>query len=169
MGRRRKIKREVREDVPRNSPRVHVPEREEGRHGGHYCWRTLGCSPHHPKQATVKGTGTESVPTASMEVAPRRTSPGAPDNVYGPLSVTPNGTTSSPTAYMDKRVSAEERRNKTPLYECGVSNMCRFLDWIREKSDRKLVAQLRYPDAAVQYCRRLPVPAPCCPSVRTKV
>jgi hypothetical protein len=62
--------------------------------------------------------------------------------VSGPLSVAPIGTTST-TAQDDKVVLLGERRNKTPLYVSGVQNTCKFLDWIRAKSESKLMAQMK--------------------------
>jgi hypothetical protein len=44
---------------------------------------------------TAKGTSSVPVPAASKEAASRRTSPGAPSDVSGPLSVAPIGTTST--------------------------------------------------------------------------
>jgi hypothetical protein len=68
---------------------------------------------------TAKGTSTAPVPAASMEAAQRHTYPGAPDDVFGPLSVAPIGTTSS-TNQVDKVVPPGERRNKTPVYVSGL-------------------------------------------------
>jgi hypothetical protein len=42
---------EGREGVPRNSSRVHVPQREEGRCGRHHYWRTLKRSTRRAKDA----------------------------------------------------------------------------------------------------------------------
>jgi hypothetical protein len=44
-------RREGREGVSPNSPCVQVPQRGEGRHGEHYCWRTLKRSPHRTEKA----------------------------------------------------------------------------------------------------------------------
>jgi hypothetical protein len=49
--------------------------------------------PSGTMKPTAKGTVTAAVPAACMDAAPRRTSPGACGNVFGPLSVTPKGTT----------------------------------------------------------------------------
>jgi hypothetical protein len=62
--------------------------------------------------------------------------------VSGPLSVAPIGTTFT-TAQVDKVVPREERCNKTPVYVSGVKNTRKFLDWIRAKSESKLVAQMK--------------------------
>jgi hypothetical protein len=62
--------------------------------------------------------------------------------VSGQLSVTPNGTTHT-TAQVDKVVPHGERRNKTPVYVSVVKNTRKFLDWIRGKSESKLVAQMK--------------------------
>jgi hypothetical protein len=53
---------------------------------------------------TAKGTVTAPLPAASMEAASRRTSPGAPGDVPGPLNVARIVTTSS-TAQVDEVVS----------------------------------------------------------------
>jgi hypothetical protein len=62
--------------------------------------------------------------------------------VSGPLSVTPIGTTPT-TAQVDKVVPHGERLNKTPVYVSGVKSTRKFLDWIRAKSESKLVAQMK--------------------------
>jgi hypothetical protein len=54
----------------------------------------------------------------------------------------PIGTTST-TAQLDKVVPPGERRNKTPVYVSGVKNTLKFLEWIRAKSESKLVAQIK--------------------------
>jgi hypothetical protein len=90
-------------------------------------------------QAHSQGYSSAPVPAASKEAASRRTSPGAPGDVSGSLSVAPIGTTPS-TAQVDKVVPPGERRNKTPVYVSGVKNKRKFLDWIRAKSESKLVA-----------------------------
>jgi hypothetical protein len=77
-----------------------------------------------------------------MEAASRLTSPGAPGDVSGPLSVAPIGTTSS-TAQVENVVHPGKRGNKTPAYMSGVKNTRRFLEWIRAKSGSKLVAQMK--------------------------
>jgi hypothetical protein len=87
--------------------------------GGH-----LGDHPAAPKKLsgtlkpTAKGTSYAPVPAASKEAASRRTSPGAPGDVSGPLSVAPIGTTSK-TAQVDKVVPHGERCNKSPVYVSG--------------------------------------------------
>jgi hypothetical protein len=88
----------------------------------------LGDHPAAPKKLsgtlkpTAKGTSSAPVPAASKEAASRRTSPGAPGDVSGPLSVRPIGTTPT-TAQVDKVVSPGERRNKTPVYVSGERNV----------------------------------------------
>jgi hypothetical protein len=62
--------------------------------------------------------------------------------VPGPLSGKPEGTTFT-AAQVEGRVPPGERRNKTPLYVSGVSNTRKFLEWIREKTASKLLAQMR--------------------------
>jgi hypothetical protein len=91
---------------------------------------------------TAKGTSTAPVPAASMEAASRRSSPGATDDVSGPLSVAPIGTTSA-TAQVDKVFPTIERRSKTPVCVSGVKNTRRFLECIRAKSGSKFVAQMK--------------------------
>jgi hypothetical protein len=67
---------------------------------------------------TAKGTVTASVPAASTEAAPRRTSPGTSGYVSGPLSVTPNGATLT-SAQVEIRALPGERSNKPPVYVTG--------------------------------------------------
>jgi hypothetical protein len=80
----------------------------------------LGDHPAAPKKPngklkhTAKSTSSAPVPAASKKAASRSTSPGAPDDVSGPLSVAPIGTTFT-TAQVDKVVPSGERRNKTPF------------------------------------------------------
>jgi hypothetical protein len=62
--------------------------------------------------------------------------------VSGPLSVAPIGTTST-SAQVNKVFPPGERRNKTPVYISGVKNTHKFLDWIRAKSESKLVAHMK--------------------------
>jgi hypothetical protein len=80
---------------------------------------------------TAKGTSSAPVPAASKKAASRRTSPGAPGDVSGPLNVAPIGTTST-TAQVDKVVPPGKRRNKTPVYVSGVKN-----------TESKLVSQMK--------------------------
>jgi hypothetical protein len=95
-----------------------------------------------PPKLTAKGTGSLSVPVASKEVAERRTSPGAPGDVSGPMGCTPTITT-PPSAQMEKVVPPGERRKKTPVYVSGVKNPRSILEWIRTMPTSKLVAQMK--------------------------
>jgi hypothetical protein len=90
----------------------------------------------------AKRTGTAAVPAASKDAASRRTPAGPSGRVPGPLSGKPEGTTFT-AAQVEGRVPPEERRNKTPVYVSGVSNTRKFLEWIREKTASKLLAQIR--------------------------
>jgi hypothetical protein len=108
----------------------------------------LGDHPPAPKnpsgtlKPTAKDTSSAPVPAVSKEAASRRTSPGAPGDVSGPLNVAPVGTTST-TAQVDKVVPTGELRNKTPVQVSGVKNTRKFLDWIRANSESKLVVQMK--------------------------
>jgi hypothetical protein len=62
--------------------------------------------------------------------------------VSGPLSVAPIGTAFI-TTQADKVVPPGERRNKTPVYVSGMKKTSKFLDWIRARSESKLVAQMK--------------------------
>jgi hypothetical protein len=62
--------------------------------------------------------------------------------VSGPLSVAPIGTTST-TAKVNMLVPPGERRSKAPVYVSWVKNTRKFQDWIRAKSQSKLVAQVK--------------------------
>jgi hypothetical protein len=90
---------EGRDQVPQKSP-----PKAKGRHGGHHCWRTLGHSPRCIQKAKCAAQAHSQwysllVPVASM-IAQRRTSPGTPGDVSGPLSGTPFATT-TPSAQVD--------------------------------------------------------------------
>jgi hypothetical protein len=98
--------------------------------------------PSGPPKLTAKGTGSLSVPVVSKEAAQRRTSPGAPGDVSGPMGGKPTSTTPS-SAQVEKVVPPGERRNKTPVYVSGVKNPRSFLEWVRTKSASKLVAQMK--------------------------
>jgi hypothetical protein len=76
-----------------------------------------------------------------MEATLRRTSPGAPAEMPGPMSGTPTGIT-TPSAQVDKAVPPGERSNKTPVYVSGVRDVRKFLDWVRAKSGY-LAAQMK--------------------------
>jgi hypothetical protein len=82
------------------------------------------------------------IPLIPSILISRRTSPGVPGDVSGPLSVAPVGTTSI-TAQVDKVAPPGEQRNKTPVYVSGVKNTLKFLEWIRANSESKLVAQMK--------------------------
>jgi hypothetical protein len=139
-------RREGPEGVPQNSPCVQVPQRGEGRHSGHHCRRTLGYHPTAPKKPSgtlkqrAKFTSSVTLPAVSKEADARRTPPGAPGDVSGPLSVEPIGTTSS-TAQVDKVVPNGERRNKTPVHVPGVINA-----QIPGADSREVQEQTRSPD-----------------------
>jgi hypothetical protein len=110
--------------------------------GGHLITHPTSLNkPSGPPKLTAKVTGSPSVPVASKEAAQRRTSPGAPGDVSGPMGGTPTSTTPS-SAQMEKVVPPGERRNKTPVYVSGVKNPRSFLEWILTKSASKLVAQM---------------------------
>jgi hypothetical protein len=90
--------------------------------GGHFITHPTALSkPGGPPKLTAKGTGSLSVPVASEEAAQRRTSPGAPGDVSGPMGGTPTTTTPS-NAQVEKVVFTGERRNKTPVCVSGVKN-----------------------------------------------
>jgi hypothetical protein len=109
----------------RARPRDQVPQRGEGRHSDHQCWRTLGHSPcctQKAKWATQAHNQRCCHPASTRcfdGAALRRTSPGAPGEVSGPMSGTPAGTI-KPSVQVDKPVPPGKRRNKTPLYVSGV-------------------------------------------------
>jgi hypothetical protein len=91
---------------------------------------------------TAKETGTAAVAAASKDAAHRHKSAGPSGSVLGPLSGKPEGTNFT-AAQVEGRVPPGERSNKTPVYVSGVSNTRKFLEWIREKTARKLLAQMR--------------------------
>jgi hypothetical protein len=103
---------------PRGEKDVTVGTTAGGHLGNHLAAPTKSSGTLKP---TDKGTSSTPVPAASKEAASRRTSPEAPGDVSGPLSVAPIGTTST-TAQVDKVVPPGERRNKTPVYVSGVKN-----------------------------------------------
>jgi hypothetical protein len=137
-----------REIVPQNSPETKSPRGEKdvtvgSTAGGNLISHPTALNkPSGPPNPTAKGTGSLSVPVASKEAAQRRTSPGAPGDVSGPMGGTPTSTTSS-SAQVEKVVPPGERRNKTPVYNSGVKNTRSFLEWVRTKSATKLVAQIK--------------------------
>lgn len=74
---------------------------------------TAAKKPSWTLKPTAKATSTASAPAASMDEARKCISPGTPDDVSGPMSVAPNGTTPS-TAPVYKRRQArglDERRD----------------------------------------------------------
>jgi hypothetical protein len=77
---------------------------------------------------------------SSMEAPSRRTSPGAPGDVSGPLSVALIGTTSS-TAQVEKVVPSGQTHNKTPVNLSGVINAL-----IRGPDSRQVRQEARGPD-----------------------
>jgi hypothetical protein len=96
--------------------------------GGHLISHPTALKkPSGPPKLTAKGTGSLSVPVVSKEAAQRRTSPGAPGDVSGPMGGTPTSTTPS-SAQVEKVVPPGERRNKTPVYVSGVKNHRSFLE-----------------------------------------
>jgi hypothetical protein len=137
------------EKASRGTPPVSKPSRGKkdvtvgtnagGRLGDH---PVASKEPSGTLKSTTKGTSSAPIPAASTEAASRRTSPGAPGDLSGPLSVTPIGTTPT-TAQVDKVVPPGERRNKTPVYVSGVKSTRKFLDWIRARSESRLVAQMK--------------------------
>jgi hypothetical protein len=54
-----------------------------------------------------------------------------------PISTTPS------SAQVEKVDPQGERRNKTPVYVCGVKNPRSFFEWVRTKSASTLVAQMK--------------------------
>jgi hypothetical protein len=110
--------------------------------GGHLITHPTALNkPSGLPKLTTKCTGSPSVHFASKEVAERRTSPGAPGDVYGPMGGTPTSTTPS-SAQVEKVVPPGDRRNQTPVYVSGVKNPPNFLEWNRTKSASKLVARM---------------------------
>jgi hypothetical protein len=91
---------------------------------------------------TAKGTSNAPAPAASMETASRRTSPGALGDVSGPLSVAPIGTTSA-TVQANKVIPHGRATQQNPGVSVRGEKTRRFLEWIRAKSGRKLVAQMK--------------------------
>ena len=72
---------------------------------------------------------------ASSEAANRRMS----QNMSGPLSGTPAGTTSVPVA----PVPAGQRRNRTPVFITGVTDIRGFLAWLRSRCPKGLTAEIK--------------------------
>ena len=72
---------------------------------------------------------------ASSEAANRRMS----QDMSGPLSGTPAGTTSAPAA----PVPAGQRRNRTPVFITGFSDTRGFLAWLRSRCPKGLTAQIK--------------------------
>jgi hypothetical protein len=72
---------------------------------------------------------------ASSETANRRMS----KDMSGPLSGTPVGTTSAPAA----PVPPGQRRNRTPVFITGVTDIRGFLVWLRSRCPKSLTAQMK--------------------------
>ena len=72
---------------------------------------------------------------ASSEAANRRMS----QDISGPLSGTPVATTSAPAA----PVPLGQRRNRTPAFITGVTDIRGFLAWLRSRCPKSLTAQMK--------------------------
>jgi hypothetical protein len=101
----------------RTPPETKSPRREKDvtvgtTAGGHFISHPTALNkPSGTPKLTAKGTGPLSVPVASKEAAQRRTSPGEPGSVSGPMGGTPTSTTSS-SAQVEKVVPPGEWRKK---------------------------------------------------------
>ena len=90
---------------------------------------------------TLKPTAMGSDPSesiVSMETSERRMS----QDMYGPLSGTPDGTTNN-AHVANACIPARQRPNKTPIFISGVSETRGFLAWLRASCPGGLMAQLQ--------------------------
>ena len=93
--------------------------------------------PSGPLKPTAMGSDS-SEPAVSPESASRRMS----NDMSGPLSGKPDGTTSY-AQVSNTCVRAGERPNKTPIFITGVSDTRSFLAWLRASCPDGLTAQLK--------------------------
>jgi hypothetical protein len=91
-----------------------------------------------PQSGKLKPIAMESDSTdsaASLETANRRMS----QDMSGPLSGTPVGTTSAPAA----PIPPGQRRNRTPVFITGVTDTRGFLVWFRSRCPKSFTAQMK--------------------------
>jgi hypothetical protein len=131
---RRDVKTSRRAPPDSKSPRGEKDATAGTTAGGHLVTQpAVPKKPSGPLKPTANGTVILPAIAVSMEATLRRTSPGIPSEVSGPMSGPPAETT-TPSSQVDKAVPPGERRNKTPVYVSGVTDTRKFLDWVRAGS-----------------------------------